>query len=91
MHQDVVTCVALNECVRRMLLQLGVHNLTRNPPRLCLGRHALVTGSLDATLRVWHFVGGTVTTPCEHVLHSHDDAITCVDVSIAHDLVVSGR
>lgn len=58
---------------------------------VALDRHALATGSLDATVRVWSYARGGVAIPCQHVLHGHDDAVTCVAVSMHHDLVVSGR
>lgn len=50
-----------------------------------------MTGSLDATVRVWRYADCSVQVPSRHVLHAHDDTVSCVAVSVAHDVVVSGR
>ena len=55
----------------------------------------LVTGSRDTTLMVWPLVlagsqRGLLPEKPRHVLHGHDDEVTCVVVSAALDTVLSG-
>lgn len=52
-------------------------------------RDVLVTGSLDAVVKVWEVVDGVVSPQPKHVLHGHDDVVSCVAVSAGYDLVAS--
>ena len=73
-HTDVVSCLAL----------------TRDGTML-------VTGSRDTTLMVWPIasIRGSSAAPLlsekpRHVLHGHDDEVTCVEVSAEGNTVLSG-
>ena len=55
----------------------------------------LVTGSRDTTLMVWQLSSGRGAAPLlpekpRHVLHGHDDDVTCVAVSSEVNTVLSG-
>jgi hypothetical protein len=50
----------------------------------------LVTGSADASVRVWLMHGGLVSQEPLFVLHGHDGPVTCVAANSALDVLVSG-
>ena len=95
-HQDVVSCLALvpyyipNPAVVAAIRSALPSSIAANPDAGDLVTEVLVTGSLDATVRVWYLAGGIVLPTPMHVLSGHDDAVTSVAVSPTLGLVVSG-
>lgn len=97
LHRNIVTCVALAQAL--------VPSTTPIAPGLTPAHHALsadggdatqshhdvlVTGSLDATVRVWDIHDGVVAPNPRFVLFGHDDAVTSVAVSTAQGVILSG-
>jgi WD40 repeat protein len=79
-HKDIVTCVAIDPYTSGG----GVG-----------GSDVIVTGSKDTTVVVWNFwegasVNGASLVEPRHILHGHDDEVTCVAVHSDLDLIVSG-
>lgn len=95
-HADVPSCLAVSWLPAELREPWGYdgvvvssHLWSLTTPRTKVISQAV--GSLDATVTVWAVAAGGVVTSRLHVLNSHDDAVSCVAVSCALDLVVSGR
>jgi neurobeachin-like protein 1/2 len=98
-HTDVVTCVAVAslsdwqrfESMRTAFVSDKSDAIARSvsTPR-GTGRDVVVTGSMDATVRVWEVIDGVVCPEPKHVLHGHDAAVACVAVCPAYDVIASG-
>eukprot|EP01156_Anaeramoeba_ignava_P006599 Anaeramoba_ignava/a349073_49.p1 GENE.a349073_49~~a349073_49.p1 ORF type:complete len:1897 (-),score=523.92 a349073_49:43-5580(-) len=59
---------------------------------LAIQKSVLVTGSKDTTVIVWRFdpKKGKVKRNPVHILVGHDDEVSCVDISIELNIVISG-
>jgi WD40 repeat protein len=97
-HNDVVTCVAMATLQRplpaivTLIRSTGMRRAasSEGDASAVAVMDVLVTGSRDATVRVWYVYGGCATPTPMHVLHGHDDAVTSVSVAPSFGLVVSG-